>query len=47
VYKEECDSHNDTSMIEMKEKEDPVFITLPPVKIESQVSFMSVVGAIS
>jgi hypothetical protein len=45
VYKEECDSHNDPSMIEMNEKEDTAFVTLPPVKIEVQVSCISVVGA--
>jgi hypothetical protein len=44
-YKEEYDSHNETSIIE--EEEGPVLVTLPDVNTKSQVSCMYVVIDIS
>jgi hypothetical protein len=42
-YKAEYNSHNETDVINMKEEEDPLLVTLPVVKAESQVSCMSAV----
>jgi hypothetical protein len=46
AYKQEYIAHNDTSMTEIKGKETILFLTFPPIEIESQVNCMSVVGDI-